>query len=433
LASCRRLNVESLEDRRLLAVMTVTSLADNTLAALAGDAQLSLREAVEAINTGAAIDGIGPTSGVFGMADEIQFAPALFGGGAQTIALSQVAGAQQLNLLRSVTITGPGAGLVTIDGGDGADGIFNTGDGFRIFNIDDGAGSDSPVTITGLRLTGGDVTGNGGAINSVESLTVTDSIVTGNASTSSGGGLYLVGGNLAIVKATVSRNSAAVGSGGGVLATNPLGSAQISASTLANNTAGTDGGGVDLSFSLLGISDSTISGNFAAINGGGLVLDTLTTTTVSNSTISGNTSGLDGGGVYVTTAAAGTTEVAHSTITENIAGVNVAASGGGLYGTGAGVLRINHSIIAGNAVDSGAAADMDITTSPPGTLERSFILIGDNDGTGLTEAPVGAPDATGQPHRRPGRSWRDQSASCAARGQWRFDKDARACRGESRR
>jgi hypothetical protein len=56
------LSLEPLEERRLLAIMTVTDLGDDTLANLAGDSQLSLREAIEAINTAANVDGIGPTS-----------------------------------------------------------------------------------------------------------------------------------------------------------------------------------------------------------------------------------------------------------------------------------------------------------------------------------------------------------------------------------
>src|SRR5262245_50923556 len=99
----RRLTLEELEVRNLLAVMTVTNLKDDTLANLAGDSQLSLREAVQAINTGAAVDGIGPTSGVFGTNDEIRFDPALFATPG-AINLANVAGAQQLTLTRGMTI-----------------------------------------------------------------------------------------------------------------------------------------------------------------------------------------------------------------------------------------------------------------------------------------------------------------------------------------
>ncbi len=43
---------------------------------------------------------------------------------------------------------------------------MNNGDGSRVFNIDDGnAGNLLDVSISGLTLTGGDVTGGGGAIS----------------------------------------------------------------------------------------------------------------------------------------------------------------------------------------------------------------------------------------------------------------------------
>jgi hypothetical protein len=63
--------------------------------------------------------------------------------------------AGELKLLKSMTITGPSASLLKIDAGNGTDNLFNTGDGFRIFNVDDSAaGTDSPVTLLGLTLTG---------------------------------------------------------------------------------------------------------------------------------------------------------------------------------------------------------------------------------------------------------------------------------------
>ena len=76
----KKLRLEALEDRRMLAVMLVTDLNDGTLDSLAGDGSLSLREAVEAINTGAPVDGIGPVSGSFGVDDTILFRTSLFGG-----------------------------------------------------------------------------------------------------------------------------------------------------------------------------------------------------------------------------------------------------------------------------------------------------------------------------------------------------------------
>ena len=74
-----RLIAEPLEDRRLLAVMTVTDLSDDTLENLSGDGKLSFREAIEAVNIGADVDGIPPTSGEYGIDDRPQQAD--YGGG----------------------------------------------------------------------------------------------------------------------------------------------------------------------------------------------------------------------------------------------------------------------------------------------------------------------------------------------------------------
>ena len=60
---------EALEDHTLLSSITVTALTDGTLASLAGDGQISLREAIEAANTNTSVDGSTAVSG----ADTIVF------------------------------------------------------------------------------------------------------------------------------------------------------------------------------------------------------------------------------------------------------------------------------------------------------------------------------------------------------------------------
>src|SRR5262249_37719422 len=80
----------------------------------------------------------------------------------------------ELPITDSVTITGPGANLVTIDASDkDLTPLQKNGDGIRLFNIDDGNPSTfQDVTISGLKLTGGDSNANGGAIFTAEDLTV---------------------------------------------------------------------------------------------------------------------------------------------------------------------------------------------------------------------------------------------------------------------
>ena len=61
--------------------------------------------------------------------------------------------------LPSITqpVTIDGGGEITLDAGDGDDGVFATGDGFRIFNVDNAPRSTFiEVNLIGLTLTGGD-------------------------------------------------------------------------------------------------------------------------------------------------------------------------------------------------------------------------------------------------------------------------------------
>src|SRR4051794_1309357 len=137
----RRPQFESLENRNMLAVLTVNSLLDTTVA---GDGLVTLREAIVASNNDTATD----TGDVGSGADTIQFASGLTG----TITL---AGATALSVTDSVTINGPGAASLTINGAGAS----------RIFNITDAVGD---VTLKGMTLTGGvaGVGNAGGAISS---------------------------------------------------------------------------------------------------------------------------------------------------------------------------------------------------------------------------------------------------------------------------
>jgi hypothetical protein len=104
---CCRLRLEPLEDRRMLATITVDTLADGI-----GVPGTSLREAIAAAATG----------------DTVAFSVT------GAINLTQASGT--LLISKNLFIDGPGANLLTINGGHGADGLPNTGDGFQVINID---------------------------------------------------------------------------------------------------------------------------------------------------------------------------------------------------------------------------------------------------------------------------------------------------------
>jgi hypothetical protein len=300
-----------LEDRRLLSI-TVDTLVDEADGSIL-DGDVSLRDAIALAPAGAMID----------------FAAALTSGGPATIHLTR----GELVINKNLTIDGPGASLLTIDASasDPTPDVIS-GDGSRIFNVDDGTDALQTVSISGLTLTGGDVTGRGGGILSTEALTVTDSTITGNQSSSStisvffgfagGGGIYNNGGTLNVMESTIS-----------------------------GNFSWADGGGIGSSGNTT-IANSTINGNMSA-NAGGGIWQQVGTLTVSDCTISDNaTRGAQltkGGGIYSGT----NLTLARSTVTGNMAGyrwvplyVQSAGNGGGIHASGS--LTISDSSVTGN-------------------------------------------------------------------------------------
>ncbi|GDY06828.1 hypothetical protein LBMAG52_03140 [Planctomycetia bacterium] len=315
--------LERLEDRIVPAIITVTSAADD------GSGGITLREAIEAANTGTTVDGAVGTSG----ADTIQFAPVLAG---QTITL----GGTQLSISSALTINGLGASQLTISGN-------NTS---RIFEVTN-AGI---VTISGLTLTQGKAD-NGGGIDNNGTLTISNSTISGN-SAFNGGGIY-TNGTLTISNSTIAGNSAAV-NGGGIINYGPL---TISNSTIAGNSARNDGGGIFNYYATLTISNSTISGNSADDGGGGGIYN-YATLTISNSTISGN-SAVNGGGIINY----GPLTISNSTISGNSAN----GSGGGISNYYYGGLTISNSTISGNSAVNGGGGG--IYTDGTLTISNSTI------------------------------------------------------------
>ena len=141
--------------------------------------------------------------------------------------LTIMLGSQLPTITDALTITGPGADLLTIDAGNGDDGSMGNGDGFQIFvindgedRIDDGNGNVSgviDVELRGMKLTGGDGggdnSGNGGAIRNEENLKLIDSTLSGNSAHLSGGGIYNTG-YIEVINTTLSGNKAPTEGGG---------------------------------------------------------------------------------------------------------------------------------------------------------------------------------------------------------------------------
>jgi hypothetical protein len=345
----RRPRFEPLEERRLLAITVNTALDELDNSIIDGD--ISLRDAIAAAPIG----------------ETINFAPALNG---QTITLTL----GELVLDKSVKIDASGlADGLTIDAsGNDLTPTVDKGDGSRVFRITDELPGAIAVELHGLTLTGGDVSGNGGAVlfRRAGSLTITGSTLTGNSATA-GGGLWartIDSGSVRLLTSTVSGN-ASKSKAGGVYA------------DAANN--GT-----------LEIRDSTISGNTAASDGGGAY--TRGTVSVLQNTISGNSANWRGGGVFAFSGAGATTTIRFSTITANTADADannpVTETGGGVFAGGAGTLKIDHTIVAANTDRGDHAHDLKFSA---GILDARYNLIGKNGGSSLAPAPIAAPDAKG--------------------------------------
>lgn len=271
----RKLRVETLEDRRMMAVVTVDTELDIVDAS---DERTSLREAVIATNGMA-----GP--------DEITFSADLTG---KTILLTQ----GELLVEDDLTVTGLGADQLTIDA-SGSDPTpdENNGDGSRIFHMPRNQdGSENSLAISGLTLTGGDSTRNaqlvpigqapriesGGAIRVDGSLAVHDSVVVGNHGHRLGGGIYArtINGSVDLHNVLISGNSISPAAGFPFIAPNRA-----------------EGGGIALEVEngTVTIADVEVSKNIADL-GGGMSLDATgeyASITLSSSQVMANSAGGD--------------------------------------------------------------------------------------------------------------------------------------------
>ncbi|AFY68478.1 conserved repeat domain protein [Thalassoporum mexicanum PCC 7367] len=315
----------------------------------------------------------------------------------------------------NITIQALGGGNATIDAS-----TLAAGD--RIFDI---VSSGVTLNLLNLDLTGGDVSGDGGAIrisfSADATLNITDSNITGNTASSDGGGIQTYNNDfINISGTTISGNSA--GTSGGGLQAQDNNSVTIDDSVISNNNVGFSSGG-GLFFddnNTVTITDTTVSGNSAVEDGGGILFDqnnivSITSTTVSNNTISGGSIGSNGGGIFVGGGINSDIEISNSTISSNTAdedgggiffaanasegsppinisnstiALNLALAGGGVFiGAGDTNVQFDNTIVATN----NAAEGSDIFDSGATVTSNGFNLIGDNTSVGAT-FPAGNPN-----------------------------------------
>ncbi|MEX2317167.1 MAG: choice-of-anchor Q domain-containing protein [Pirellulales bacterium] len=267
-------------------------------------------------------------------ANSIRFDPELFTAGPGTIALAydgpdSGTAKDPLTIDSDVTIEGPGAALLTIDG-EGVSGIIHIESGVE-------------AAIGGLTITGGDGgSAYGTAIDSyADELTLDGVLIEDNTGYGSGG-IYQSGGRITIKNSTIADNLGQYYSGGVYLSSTI---ATIVNSTISGNTTYNNGGGVHSEYSTILITNSTITENSADGYGGGAYLKD-GDTTINNSTIDNN-GGYQGGGLYLSGGSLGLTG---STVSSNSSyndGGGIALLGDSAY------VSLYHNTITLNTSSSG--------------------------------------------------------------------------------
>ena len=235
--------------------------------------------------------------------------------GADTIEVSgNITLTSAINITDSVSIVSVGKTTITQTGND------------RLFYINDGdADSLSEVKFRGIKMTGGNTAGSGGAIFSQENLGIFGSNLLNNTAGDRGGAVYVEGAALRVNGSNLFKNTAGTG---GAIALAFDSQANITSSRISGNTATADGGGISVSYgSKLQISNSKVSGN-TANNGGAISAYYDSSAKLAKTTVSGNTAQQAGGGIA--SAYYSDVEVVRSTISGNTAkisgGIDLASS-----------------------------------------------------------------------------------------------------------
>lgn len=314
-------------------------------------------------------------------ADTIQFDLTVFAT-TQTITLTT----GELLVSDDLTITGPGASILTVSGNN-ASRVFEFNAAGRVIN----------VSLSGLTVTGGLITnGSGGGLYSAdENVILSGMVIRANAAGTGGGIGVGPNGSLVLRNVTIASNTSA-GPGGGIYTSDAeTGSLLLDGSTIFGNVAAYGGGGIHwttrAASSAFNIINSTISGNTAdgpgalVATGGGIAFSGPVVSgsfTIQNSTISGNAAD-KGGGMYLHVDD-GNAVIRNSTFTNNRTVNGVASLGDGIYKSGSATITLTSSIVSGNNTVVGSPTDI---SSLGGLITASYSAIGIDPGQGVLASP----------------------------------------------
>ena len=160
-----------------------------------------------------------------------------------------------------LAIDGPSTGHVTISGG-GTN---------RVFEVESGV----TATISGLTISRGSTTGNGGGLDNYGAVTLTDCTISDN-SAGDGGGLWS-GGTATLTDCTIAANVASF-AGGGLYFSTSSAAITMTSCTVTGNTADLDGGLDNYGPVTATLNDTIVAGNNYPSSLGALATLAATTT-----------------------------------------------------------------------------------------------------------------------------------------------------------
>jgi len=382
-----RLRVEPLEDRRLLAVFTVTTQLDGGPGSLRqavidanaspGDDEIVLENSRYLIT----IAGRNEDAGLTGDLDVTDTTGSLTVRGNSAI-LQKGSGDQPVDRFWHVH---PGAQLTLSDlqifdgnaGDDRGGAILVEGDGTALpNNAPNLKTQDVKIFYSEARL-------GGGIYVSGAMAEIVDSTISHANASQDGGGVYVASGVLEIADSGIGFNTASRNGGGIYLDSGEL---SIVHSSLFQNDADGNGGGIAQRDGILRIAESSLNYS-SSFHGAGIDMSG-GQSTISNTTISGNHARGQGGGIRVG-GGAGLMTILNSTIADNNADRDgqQTNAGGGIWNDGQ--LLLHNSIVAENQsgpFESAVASDLASRSVAVGSSNN---LIGVGDETGLVDGVDG--------------------------------------------
>ena len=293
----------------------------------------------------------------------------------------------------TINLTGPKtiSANLTINGGHNV--TLNAGNSFRHFDIQ----SNVTLTLTDITLTGGAVTGCGGAVHVQANATLNTNgvLMTGNHATGNGGALCVEANGLASLNASQLAGNSATGDGGGIY---NLGLAEFMWSDISSNSAQNNGGGawnsgsIDFITSL--IANNTLptgTGVRGTQEGGGLY--NIGNASLGTSSVAGNIASFSAG-IYNLNATLYLTSVtvAYNTATAGGKPLFNTSQAGGLDSNGAGNSNLRNTLIANNSPGNCGASPSRTVVSLGYNLDSgtqcNFTAGGDKQGVNPILAPL---------------------------------------------